>query len=99
MLALAGLTSTACGGRLDPGYDGGTSSSSSSTGSGSTSSGGSSGNGSSSGVTVPPCPSEPPAPGTTCVIGEQGCAYFSNHGCQAFVCDESSVWQSTPEGC
>jgi hypothetical protein len=51
-------------------------------------------------VTVPPCPSEPPTPGAMCVgAGQQGCAYFDNQACHAFLCDDSSVWQATPEGC
>jgi hypothetical protein len=98
-VALVGLASLACGGQVDPGGDGGGPSSSSSSG-GIT--GGSTGSGSTGGgsVTVPPCPSEPPTPGMTCVApGQQGCAYFTNQGCEAFLCGDSSVWQSAPEGC
>ena len=93
--ALAGI---ACGGRVEPGGDGGSSSGSSS---GSATARGCSGGGSSSSVTVPPCPSEPPTAGARCVApGQQACAYVNTgRSCQAFVCDDSGVWQSTPAGC
>jgi hypothetical protein len=87
----------ACGGRVDPGDDGGAGSGSSST---SSSGGGASGGGTGStgSEIVPPCPDWPPTPGTACV-GPNGCAYYTNGACSAFVCNASSEWQTTPEGC
>jgi len=104
-VAAAGLAaSSACGGRVDPGDDGGASSGSSTgsgSGSGTGGSGGGGNSGSSSGnVPVPPCPSEPPAAGSKCVApGQQACAFFTGQHCSAFICNDSSVWQSAPEGC
>jgi hypothetical protein len=85
----------ACGGRVDPGDDGGAGSGSSSGPGGGGASSGTGGNGS---VTVPPCPAWPPTPGTACV-GPNGCAYYTNGACEAFLCNDSSEWQTTPEGC
>jgi hypothetical protein len=99
LVVLVGAVSLACGGQVDPGGDGGTSSSGSSTSSsGGATGSGSSGGGSSSSTNVPPCPSEPPTPGMKCVP-PQGCAYFDNEGCEAFLCGDSSVWQTTTHGC
>jgi hypothetical protein len=101
LLTAVGLAALACGGRVDPSDDGGASGSSSgSGGSGGSSSGSTSGGGSGSGFVVPPCPPDPPSPGMSCTApGQEGCAYYTNGGCEAFLCNDSSVWQTTPEGC
>lgn len=109
-VAMAALASVlACGGQVATGGDGGPSGSTSSGGSASTGSSGSanssgstgSSGGSSSGETVPPCPANAPAPGSQCEgPGQQGCAYFAPDGtCQAFVCNDSSVWATSAQGC
>jgi hypothetical protein len=93
LVALAAfLASTACGGKTtgDPASDsgasdGGTSSSQSS---------------SSGGQTFGVCPAEAPNLGDPCVMPNQGCVYlYGNGGCVAFVCDGSSHWVSSNEGC
>ena len=102
----------ACGGQVEPSADGGPSGGTSSGGSASTGSGGSANSsgsagssggsvGGSSGETVPPCPVNPPIPGSQCEgPGQQGCAYFAPDGtCEAFVCNGSSVWATSSEGC
>jgi hypothetical protein len=96
----------ACGGRVNPEGDAGSSSgvssgsSGSSPSSGSSGSAGEAGSGSSSGVTVPLCPLAPPTVGTACPgPGTQGCVYLEGSGCHAFICDDSGTWQTTTTGC
>jgi hypothetical protein len=88
---VAALGSAGCGGRVtgDPAADSGTSD-----GSPSGSSSGSSG-----GQVFGVCPSEAPSPGDACVTPNQGCIYLSNGRCAAFVCDASSHWVSSSQGC
>jgi hypothetical protein len=45
------------------------------------------------------CPAEPPAVGDACTSPNQGCVYLANGACVSFVCDGSSHWSSTSEGC
>jgi hypothetical protein len=45
------------------------------------------------------CPAEPPVAGDECESPNQGCKYVANGLCLAFVCDGSSHWASTTEGC
>jgi hypothetical protein len=110
---LSGIVAVACGGRIDPGTGdaggstgpgggGAASGGGGSGGSGGASGGGSGANGSGS-ETVPPCPADPPTPGASCTApGAEGCAYYSgssNAVCQAFVCNGSSVWEISAQGC
>ncbi len=100
------LVAVACGGQVSQAGDGGAAASSASS-SGASASGGSSGSaaeggpvGSSSGVSVPLCPTEPPAPGTTCQApGQQGCVYETGGDCASFLCEPDGTWHSTTEGC
>jgi len=86
------LVSAACGGKVtgDPAPDSGASHG------GNSSSSSSSGGGQTFGV----CPAEAPNIGDPCVMPNQGCVYlYGNGGCVAFVCDGSSHWVSSNEGC
>jgi hypothetical protein len=88
LVAAAG--SGACGGRVsgDPAPDSGASDGSSSSGSGH------------GGQVFAVCPTDAPTPGDACVTPNQGCIYrYSGGACVAFVCDASSHWVSSNEGC
>jgi hypothetical protein len=94
LVALAAfLAGAACGGKTtgDP-----AASDSGASDGGSSSQPGPGGGGHSFGV----CPSEAPNIGDPCVMPNQGCVYlYGNGGCVAFVCDGSSHWVSSNEGC
>ncbi|HEY8041734.1 MAG TPA: hypothetical protein VIF15_18145 [Polyangiaceae bacterium] len=80
---------------------GGSSGGQQATGEGGSGGSGGSGSGGQGPGDFPVCPSEPPAPGTSCAaLGPgQGCVYWTHGTCQSFLCDGGSLWQSTPEGC
>jgi hypothetical protein len=89
--------SAGCGGKVsgDPASDSGTSDGSHS----GSSSGGSSGSSNGGGPGFGVCPSDAPSPGDVCVTPNQGCIYLSNSGCAAFVCDATSHWVTSSQGC
>ena len=67
---------------------------------------GSSGTGGSSGtnVSVDPCPTGIPTPGSTCREPGQGCAYITTDqsgttSCYPVLCDQTDHWQASTTGC
>jgi hypothetical protein len=82
----------ACGGRVsDPAADSGTGTGTSDGGASESSHGG---------QVFGVCPADAPGLGDPCVTPNQGCVYlYSGGGCVAFVCDGSSHWVSSKEGC
>jgi hypothetical protein len=88
------------------GDDGGGSSGGQTTGgnmTGSTGTGGS-GTGGTGTVSVDPCPTDIPTPGTTCREPGHGCAYYRTDttgttSCYPVLCDQTGHWQASTEGC
>ncbi len=91
------------------GDDGGGSSGGQATGNDTTgSTGGSSTSGSGTGsagtVSVDPCPTDIPTPGTTCREPGHGCAYITTDAsgttsCYPVLCDQTGHWQASTQGC